>query len=600
MSISTLYPSTKPTLMLDFVNNKRLDPRITFTRSTIGTYYDGKTTTMADQNLFTNSQSIASWGVLEGSPVVTANSVAAPDGTTTAGTLAAPAGAQSAVALCIFGSQPAYNTYTASVYAKAGTTNWLRIRSNVIPAGSQSFFDLQNGVAYTGAYQAATITAAGNGWYRCSVTYTITTAGTNRTDFGPTAANGSNATAGNESVYLWGAQLETRGAPTVLVPTTTAAITTFIPVLQTAAANVPRFNHDPITGLCKGLLLETNTINRKLYSSTFSDASYTLAAATITAAAAVAPDGTLTATLLKEDTTTAVHKITGLQTYSGAASQAYGFSFFAKMAGRRYIVFDADGSAGRAVFDLQTGVITATNYNYYWMIPVGNGWYRCAITKACSGDALSQIISMSSDGTYTSGQANAYAGNGYSGVLIWGLQVEPGGYTFSSYIPTTSAEVVRDLDVPIFTGTNYTSIFSNLEGSISMTFDSVGILSRYPVLTATGVAGENMYLAAYNGTTIEMYSTTSYVVSSTTTAVNYYSNAPLKIAYAYRLQDMAVIATGSTIGTSTIPKMPALTSYKLGGANVSGYGTNMHIQKFEYYSTRLSNADLAKLVLAAV
>jgi len=38
MSIKANYPDIRPTLNLDFANTKRLDPRITFTRTTTGTY----------------------------------------------------------------------------------------------------------------------------------------------------------------------------------------------------------------------------------------------------------------------------------------------------------------------------------------------------------------------------------------------------------------------------------------------------------------------------------------------------------------------------------------------------------------------------------
>jgi len=40
MSISQNFPSTAPSLMLDFVNNNILDPRITFTRASSATYFD--------------------------------------------------------------------------------------------------------------------------------------------------------------------------------------------------------------------------------------------------------------------------------------------------------------------------------------------------------------------------------------------------------------------------------------------------------------------------------------------------------------------------------------------------------------------------------
>jgi len=51
MSISTLYPDITPSLNLDFSNSKVLDPRITFTRASTATYYNGVTTAKAEENL---------------------------------------------------------------------------------------------------------------------------------------------------------------------------------------------------------------------------------------------------------------------------------------------------------------------------------------------------------------------------------------------------------------------------------------------------------------------------------------------------------------------------------------------------------------------
>ena len=51
-----------PTLNLDFVNSNVLDPRITFTRASTATYYDGKTFALAEQNLFAYSNSFGAIG----------------------------------------------------------------------------------------------------------------------------------------------------------------------------------------------------------------------------------------------------------------------------------------------------------------------------------------------------------------------------------------------------------------------------------------------------------------------------------------------------------------------------------------------------------
>jgi hypothetical protein len=68
MPISSSYPTIAPTLNLDFANAQSLDPRITFQRGTIGTYYDADTLALAEQNLLVNSTnpSNTSWVMTNG------------------------------------------------------------------------------------------------------------------------------------------------------------------------------------------------------------------------------------------------------------------------------------------------------------------------------------------------------------------------------------------------------------------------------------------------------------------------------------------------------------------------------------------------------
>ena len=54
--IEPKYPTIKPSLNLDFVSSRQLDPRITFARNCSASYYDGKTTAKAEENLLKYSQ----------------------------------------------------------------------------------------------------------------------------------------------------------------------------------------------------------------------------------------------------------------------------------------------------------------------------------------------------------------------------------------------------------------------------------------------------------------------------------------------------------------------------------------------------------------
>ena len=100
------------------------------------------------------------------------------------------------------------STFVHSVYVKAATRTWAYVRL-ADAAGKGAYFNLSNGTIGTvEAGISAAIAAAGNGWYRCSVSIT-TTAGLWFPFTG--AASGDNQGSytgdGTSGIYIWGADL---------------------------------------------------------------------------------------------------------------------------------------------------------------------------------------------------------------------------------------------------------------------------------------------------------------------------------------------------------------------------------------------------------
>jgi hypothetical protein len=248
-------------LDLRFALQKTLDPRITFTRASTGTYvgsngllqsavtnearFDHNPTTgeslgllveEARTNLVLQSETFGTtWGPFRASIVT--NSTASPDGAATADTIV-----EDTTVTSSHGTSQTRNltaaVYTFTIFLKAAGRNWVNINPSD-SADHRTWFDFSNGAVGTNATgNTSSITAYPNGWYRCTITRTMDRVSC---AFQISLTTGDNVAAysgdGTSGAYIWGAQIEAGAFPTSYIPTTSATATRAADVASITGTN---------------------------------------------------------------------------------------------------------------------------------------------------------------------------------------------------------------------------------------------------------------------------------------------------------------------------------------------------------------------------
>ena len=213
--------------------------------------------------------------------------------------------------------------------------------------------------------------------------------------------------------------------------------------IQRAQTNVPRFTHDPVTRQSLGMKLEASGQNLLLrseeFNQTWSPVNILAFGSGSAINAAIAPDNTTTADFIAPNTSTAAHGI-GVP-WPGSGTRCV--STFAKASGYNQIAFVS--SSSNVVFDLTSASVIGTpvDFSQHSVDLYQNNWVRVSSNIATPAGGNINIL-------VASGGQISFAGNGTSGLLLYGAQINPGPLT--SYIPTTNAAVTRTADSAVIDG----------------------------------------------------------------------------------------------------------------------------------------------------
>jgi YD repeat-containing protein len=466
--------------------------------------------------------------------------------------------------------------YTLSFYLKASE----RTKARITAGGLNAFanFDLSNGtIIGSPTLCTASIISADNGWYRCSITYTQTSATSSAQLHLAATLNAAGDFSylgdGVSGIFIWGAQLVEGSVAKDYQKTETRL-------------NIPRLDYS--NGTCPSLLVEPQRTNLVPYSSAFENAAWTKANATVTANATTAPDGTLSADKLTSSsgsigTIQQIHNIT--------ASQSCTMSIFAKADGFNTIKLNSrttDGLNDASVtFDLSSGTISiapVTNGGFSsasgTITDYGNGWYRCTLTHFSSITTATRVRFFSE-----------VTGDGTKGLFLWGGQFETNASYPTSYIPTTSASVTRNADVISKTGIS--SLIGQTEGTLFVEIfaDGIATSARGIMYVSDGTTGNRVAIQYDASGNLQAIASSG---GTTQGWVIYGYSGNAKIAFAYNATNYELFVNGVSRGIF-VGSLPITLNRLDLGSTISISQMGGIIKATALWKTRLTNDELATL-----
>jgi len=361
---------------------------------------------------------------------------------------------------------------------------------------------------------------------------------------------------------------------------------------ETSAGVLTPFATGVLRRTDKGVLIEGARTNLLLRSQELGT-TWTLSAATVTADAIAAPDGTVTADKIVPDTSSSNAHQAG-QSISFTNAQAYTLSCYAKAGEYGYInlllpstAFGGTNQIG--TFNLLTGVCVATlGAPTVTIRALGNGWYFCAIT-ATAGSTTSAFPAIRVNSTYSNA---AYTGDGASGAYAWGAQLEAATFA-SSYIPTTSASATRAADTLTVTG--LTGLSYPLTVFADFTVNRVSTLT--PVQNAfqidDGTNNNRLNIRASDFGISTGYSRLIAVSAASMIADLSVGSSlptvdvPRRIAFAGGLDDFRAAVGGTLLTPDVSGAAPAAPTRALFGESLFGY-----IRRVAIFNRALTDAQL--------
>jgi len=374
-------------------------------------------------------------------------------------------------------------------------------------------------------------------------------------------------------------------------------------LVKVASAGQPRFDHDPMTGECIGLLSEGTSTNLVDAHRAWGGGWASSANFFRTPNAGVSPSGAMDATLYGPVSGQGSFDNGVLRYELNMTPGRYTVSAYFKAVGAtstvRLLPYLTPACVTGGVIDLRPGAtqgnIIATQFDgggayigsdaVMTTVPMRDGWVRVVLTFACLQAGLFRFRAFPYIGT------SQLTGDGSSGLLIWGAQIESRGYV-SSLIMTNGAQAQRSSEW--WSAENLGSVIDQSQGtllvearSLRQSFDA----NDYFLSLGQSTGSTNSFLIWRANGLLRGYVNSNGTIAQTAgdSQVNIRDQF-FRAAYAFAQNDQAMSINGKAVQTASgsLPVVPMNTLR-------SNVGFDVIFKRAGLLPTRYSNADLRVL-----
>ena len=377
-------------------------------------------------------------------------------------------------------------------------------------------------------------------------------------------------------------------------------------IVKLVGYNVPRFDHDPMTGECKGLLIEDSKVNNnKVATNEWNATGWTSEKTNLEHyPSETAPDESTNVTLVYPTThnDNHYHYISHAgNSYSGSRTCS---AWFKKLSTTTYFpqlrIFGAGSGKAHAVFTLTgDGSVTsggnATTNATITRYP--NDWYYCTLSWTYASGHYGGGIVIGND---SSTELPTFTGDSdkTKGYLMWGFQDEVGLFP-TSLVPTDGITRTRSGDKVSITGEEHTDFWNPTEGTYLIDYKPIELAVGDGVIIGSkrGTQGSGYPWPLYRHDTANSNIFKSYDLDNGIVSISSaWANQRESWALGFNGTNGSIVRNGTQLQTNNanMNGLINVTELWLGSSSTGSY-YSMHVKRFIYYAKRITDSQLITL-----